>query len=96
MKTAKFLIRKDPVYQRCPSCNKPNTLHRSRARKTKERVINAITFCKLYRCHSCGWRGYLSKFKITYASIRNLFIYIIIAALSAYLVMTFIKRFTMN
>jgi predicted RNA-binding Zn-ribbon protein involved in translation (DUF1610 family) len=45
----------------CPECG--NRVHKSHSRGFGERLVKAITRCKVYRCHDCGWRGWLSKGK---------------------------------
>ena len=44
--------------QVCPSCQR-NAAHRSKARNWFERFRKARTDKRLYRCESCGWRGWL-------------------------------------
>jgi glycosyltransferase involved in cell wall biosynthesis len=44
--------------QTCPSCAS-SSAHRSRSRSRAERVRRDLTSDRLYRCHSCGWRGWL-------------------------------------
>jgi hypothetical protein len=44
--------------QTCPSCAS-SSAHRSRSRTRTERVRRDLTAERLYRCHSCGWRGWL-------------------------------------
>lgn len=41
----------------CPHCGKFGTLHRSRSRNFKERMIKLFLPYKIYRCKECGWRG---------------------------------------
>lgn len=43
----------------CPHCGKFGTLHRSRSRNFKERMIKFFLPYKIYRCKECGWRGYI-------------------------------------
>jgi predicted RNA-binding Zn-ribbon protein involved in translation (DUF1610 family) len=49
----------DAASQPCPSC-RTGVVHRSRARSITERVRKELTSTRLYRCDSCGWRGWLT------------------------------------
>lgn len=42
----------------CPEC-KSNRVHRSHARNLWEKVQKRFTTRRLFRCHDCGWRGWL-------------------------------------
>jgi UDP-GlcNAc:undecaprenyl-phosphate GlcNAc-1-phosphate transferase len=44
--------------QRCPSCAHASA-HRSKARNAFERLKKERTLRRLYRCDTCGWRGWL-------------------------------------
>jgi predicted RNA-binding Zn-ribbon protein involved in translation (DUF1610 family) len=44
--------------QPCLSCGSRN-VHRSKARNLYERFKKLHTATRLYRCHDCGWRGWL-------------------------------------
>lgn len=35
-------------------------LHRSRSRGAHEKFVKALSRSKLYRCHECGWRGWIA------------------------------------
>lgn len=41
----------------CPQCGE--LTHRSHTRGLGEKVVKALTSHKTYRCHDCGWRGWL-------------------------------------
>jgi UDP-GlcNAc:undecaprenyl-phosphate GlcNAc-1-phosphate transferase len=43
--------------QRCPRCSS-HTLYRSQLRSFSERIRKKLTEKRLYRCESCGWRGW--------------------------------------
>jgi predicted RNA-binding Zn-ribbon protein involved in translation (DUF1610 family) len=43
----------------CPSCG-GHEVHRSKARSLYERFRKAHTPKRLFRCHHCGWRGWLA------------------------------------
>jgi hypothetical protein len=47
-----------PSDQACPSCAAP-TIYRSKARSLPERVRRNFSDLRLFRCTSCGWRGWL-------------------------------------
>jgi hypothetical protein len=48
----------DELYQFCPSCISAR-VHRSHARNLVERVRRNMSPERLFRCDSCGWRGWL-------------------------------------
>lgn len=41
----------------CPQCG--GHTHRSHTRGFGEKLVKALTSHKTYRCHECGWRGWL-------------------------------------
>ena len=41
----------------CPQCGAHT--HRSHTRGFREKLVKALTSHKTYRCHECGWRGWL-------------------------------------
>lgn len=41
----------------CPQCG--GRTHRSHTRGFNEKLVKALTSYKTYRCHECGWRGWL-------------------------------------
>ncbi len=43
----------------CPACGL--SVHRSRARDWKEKLVRAVSPYRPYRCHDCGWRGWFGK-----------------------------------
>lgn len=44
----------------CPACG-DFALYRSRARNFKESLRKRLTHRRPYRCHHCGWRGWMKK-----------------------------------
>jgi FlaA1/EpsC-like NDP-sugar epimerase len=48
----------DELYQYCPSCISAR-VHRSHARTLVERMRRNMSPERLFRCDSCGWRGWL-------------------------------------
>jgi hypothetical protein len=55
---AEIQVQGDCLYQYCPSCISAR-VHRSRSRTLVERVRRTMTVERLFRCDSCGWRGWL-------------------------------------
>ena len=52
-----------PVHQgSCPSCGGAR-VQRSKAQTFIERLRRDHTEAKLYRCQSCGWRGWMQPFE---------------------------------
>jgi hypothetical protein len=43
----------------CPECG--GRTHHSHTRGLVEKLIRAVTSRRMYRCHSCSWRGWASK-----------------------------------
>ncbi|HJQ68491.1 MAG TPA: hypothetical protein VKA70_05950 [Blastocatellia bacterium] len=43
----------------CPDCG--GHIHRSHTRGFNERLVRSLTPYRTYRCHECGWRGWLTK-----------------------------------
>ena len=41
----------------CPQCGERT--YRSHTRGFKEKLVKGLTSHKTYRCHECGWRGWL-------------------------------------
>jgi predicted RNA-binding Zn-ribbon protein involved in translation (DUF1610 family) len=87
----KIIVSKNPVFDKCPECGAIGTLHRSRARNTKEMLIKALTPFKLYRCKKCGWRGYRSTITLTLGSLKALLLYLVLALITAYIVLFAMK-----
>ncbi|NOY05507.1 MAG: transposase [Chlorobi bacterium] len=50
---------KSPHGRTCPACGS-SSLFRSHSKNLTERVRKKLTSQRLYRCHSCEWRGWLS------------------------------------
>ncbi|NCQ17291.1 MAG: hypothetical protein COZ80_08450 [Ignavibacteria bacterium CG_4_8_14_3_um_filter_37_9] len=88
-----ILFLRDPGYTRCPSCKNVSSLHRSRARSFKEKLIKATKLYKIYRCKTCGWRGYFATIVITKKDIKLFFMYGAIALLSGLIIREILKRF---
>lgn len=88
-----LIFRKNPLYEKCPSCSSLSTLRKSSARILRETIIKNFSFWGIYRCKKCGWRGYKSRFLLTTQSLKNGFIYIIIIAIAALIIYEILKRF---
>ncbi|MBI3652598.1 MAG: hypothetical protein HY231_16375 [Acidobacteria bacterium] len=41
----------------CPDCG--YQLHRSHSRSVYEKFVKRVSRRRLFRCHECGWRGWL-------------------------------------
>jgi len=91
MKT-KNVFKKNPLFQRCPSCLKNGTLHQSHPRDWMETIINNLTFYKIYRCRQCGWRNYISTFNFTALSLRVFLYYLCIVALISYVILFVLSK----
>lgn len=68
----------------CPECGA--SVHRSRARGLKERLIRAVSSYKAYRCHECGWRGWFGLTKNYLRAMVMLLTFLITALLALYLI----------
>lgn len=55
---ATVAARPEPLATRCPSC-RVGQAHRSHARSYFERARKGWSDKRIYRCHECGWRGWL-------------------------------------
>jgi predicted RNA-binding Zn-ribbon protein involved in translation (DUF1610 family) len=42
----------------CPECG-AEKVHRSRSRGLTEPIRKSLTAKRIFRCHKCGWRGWL-------------------------------------
>ncbi len=92
MRELKVIYYKDPGFEKCPECGNI-TLHRSRSRNLFEKFLKRFTFFKIYRCRSCGWRGYRSTLTLTMGSFKDVFIILILLGITAILVLFVIKKF---
>jgi predicted RNA-binding Zn-ribbon protein involved in translation (DUF1610 family) len=92
MKSFTIIQKKNPVFEKCPSCFATGTIYRSHSRNWRERVVKRISFLKLYRCKQCGWRGYRSTAVLTVKSIQALLIYIGAAIIIALIVRLILSR----
>jgi len=88
-----ILFSRDPGYAKCPNCKSVNSLHRSRARSAKEKLIQSAKLYKMYRCKGCGWRGALATIIITKKTLKLLLMYIGIALFSGLVIREILKRF---
>jgi predicted RNA-binding Zn-ribbon protein involved in translation (DUF1610 family) len=52
-------VPKQVVSVTCPDCGE--RIHRSHTRGFNEKLVKAFTPYRAYRCHECGWRGWLTK-----------------------------------
>jgi predicted RNA-binding Zn-ribbon protein involved in translation (DUF1610 family) len=94
--TPRIIFRKNPELGACPNCGEKGTLKRSKARTVTEKLIKIVTPFGYYRCRKCGWRGKLFKYTMTGESIKNLFLYFILALITAGIVRFIIVKFVMK
>ena len=88
-----LFYRKNPLYEKCPSCSSLNSIRRSRPRNIRERLIKNLTLLAPYRCKKCGWRGFRTRFIITKQSLKNGLLYILLIIFSGFIVYQLLKRF---
>jgi len=91
MKSKKILLRFDPSYNKCPSCGEVNTLRRSRTKNLWENILKATGIYKMYRCRKCNWRGALSTIVVTAQSLKNLVSYLVVLAITLFIILQVIK-----
>jgi hypothetical protein len=93
MVTQGLIFKKNPIYEKCPSCTSIGSLRKSHSRSIWEKIIKRATQFGVYRCKKCGWRGYRTKFILTKKSVKNAFIYLILVLFSAFIINQILKRF---
>jgi predicted RNA-binding Zn-ribbon protein involved in translation (DUF1610 family) len=93
MKNHKSIFKKNPLFDKCPSCGEMNSLHRSHTRNWKEGLIKKFSFFKIYRCTKCGWRGYLSTININFSTLKFVVYYFGIAVIAAFIVLEILRKF---
>lgn len=93
MQNLRVLVPTNPTYGRCPDCKELGVLRRSRSRSIWEKIVKKITFFDIYRCRKCGWRGYKSKLKLTFGSVKTLLIYIVLMLITAAVIRFVLTKF---
>ncbi|MCK9279048.1 MAG: hypothetical protein M0P71_00250 [Melioribacteraceae bacterium] len=93
MKSLKIFVHRDPQFGKCPGCNEIGTLHRSRARSMKEQIIKKLTFFSLFRCRTCGWRGFRSTFSFTQQSVKSIILYLAMILATALIIRLVLTKF---
>lgn len=93
MANLNLLFYRNPVFDKCPNCDKMGTLHRSRARGSWEQFLKNFTIFKLYRCKNCGWRGKRSTIIYTKRTVKNIFIYLVLAGIAAVVIRLVLTKF---
>lgn len=88
-----LIFKKNPIYEKCPSCTSINSLRKSHSRTFWERILKNSTPFGVYRCKKCGWRGYRIRFVLTKKSLKNAFVYLILVLISAFIINLILKRF---
>lgn len=81
----KVFINRNASLERCPNCKSFATLKKSRSRNLYEKFIK-LFLLRTYKCKDCGWRGSKSRYKLSKNAFKTLMIYLIIIALSIYIV----------
>ena len=61
----------DSIEQPCPSCGE-STLFRSKARSLPERLRRSWSLQRLFRCTTCGWRGWLMPIHVSTTEVVEL------------------------
>jgi predicted RNA-binding Zn-ribbon protein involved in translation (DUF1610 family) len=92
MKSFTIIQRKNPVFEKCPSCFSTGTIYRSHSRNWKEKLVKRVTFLRMYKCKECGWRGYRSTAALTVKSLQTILFYIGIAIIIALIVRIILSR----
>jgi hypothetical protein len=72
---------------KCPTCRQH--IHRSRCRNLSEKLVRALTSRNRYRCHECGWRGWVvaskpKKYKHRLRTVVGFAVALLAALLLAY------------
>ncbi len=93
MITQGLIFKKNPIYEKCPSCASIGSLRKSHSRTIWEKIIKNATPLGVYRCKKCGWRGYRTKFILTKKSLKNAIMYMILVLISAFIINQILKRF---
>ncbi len=93
MVTQGLIFKKNPIYEKCPSCTLINSLRKSHSRTIWEKIIKNATPFGVYRCKKCGWRGYRTRFILTKKSLKNAFVYLILVLIAAFIINQILKRF---
>ncbi|MDR3668318.1 MAG: hypothetical protein P4L35_15860 [Ignavibacteriaceae bacterium] len=87
-----FFVARNISLLKCPSCQKVGTLHKSKTRNFKESVFKNLFFKGYYRCWDCNWRGRKFRKAVTKQSFKVLGFYILLAIITALLVLLVIKN----
>ncbi len=93
MVTQGLLFKKNPIYEKCPSCTSIGSLRKSRSRTFWEKIIKNTTPFNVYRCKKCSWRGHRTRFILTKKSVKNAFVYLILVLISAFIINQILNRF---
>jgi hypothetical protein len=88
-----LIFKKNPLYEKCPSCDSQGSLRKSRPRSLGEKFVRTFTLYGIYRCKKCGWRGYRRRFILTMKSVKNGLGYLIMAGIVAFIIYQILKRF---
>ncbi|MEJ5262434.1 MAG: hypothetical protein WHT45_07120 [Ignavibacterium sp.] len=92
MTKSAVIMKRNPSFGGCPSCKEMNTIKKSHARNTKEKIINGIGIYHTYRCTKCGWRGFMASVSLTLYSLRKLLIYLSLLIISIFITYQILTR----
>lgn len=96
MQTYRILVPTNPTYGRCPDCKDIGVLRRSRSRSMWEKIVKKASFFDIYRCRKCGWRGYKSKIKLTFGSVKTILLYVALMLVTAIVIRFVLTKFIIN
>ena len=93
MKIRYLVIKYNPLFDKCPGCSQDSRLHRSGRTSFTGQLVTYLTLHRLYRCSSCGWRGFLFTFMFSSRSLTEIFLYTGVAAVACILLSQILSRF---
>lgn len=82
----------NPLFGKCPCCSQDYRLHRSKVRTLRGKVLASLTFRRLYRCSSCGWRGHLFTLIFSVKNLAELVLLMSVAAGACLLLTQILRR----
>jgi len=82
------------ILRPCPSCKIVGKLHKSHSRNSFEKFLSATRIVGFYRCHNCGWRGFLFRKKKIHFSFAGLAKTIVLLLIVYYFVLYILRNYT--